>query len=115
MNACASSSSGNAFASQAPHTTPPAAPENPTRCSALAAGGAARQLRRKAGGEQELQAERERVGPAGAGRVAVQQRELVGEQMVHAGVRLAVVEDAGHGLAGAGGAVERGTCSRRRG
>ena len=73
---------------------------------ALAAGGAAGELRREAGGEQQLQAEGERVGAAGAGGVAVEQRELVGQQVVDAGVRVAVVEDAGDGLAGAGGAVE---------
>ena len=39
--------------------------------------------------------------------LAVEQRELVGEQVVDAGVRVAVVEHARHGLAGAGGAVER--------
>ena len=43
----------------------------------------------------------------GAGGLAVEQRELVGQQVVDAGVRVAVVEHARHGLAGAGGAVER--------
>ena len=79
---------------------------------ALAAGGAAGELRREAGGEQQLEAEGERVGAAGAGGVAVEQRELVGEQVVDAGVRVAVVEDAGDGLAGAGGAVERAARAR---
>ena len=82
----------------------------------LAAGGAAGQMWREARGEQELQAEGERVGAAGAGRVALEQGELVGEQVIDAGVRFAVVEDAGDGLARPGGAVERArACSRRRG
>ena len=74
---------------------------------ALAAGGAAGELRREAGGQQQLEAEGERVGAARAVGVAVEQRELVGQQVVDAGVRVAVVEDAGDGLAGARGAVER--------
>ena len=45
----------------------------------FAAGGAAGQVWGKPGGEQELQAEGERVRPAGAGRVAFEQGELVGE------------------------------------
>ena len=56
--------SGNALASHAAHTTPPAAPENPTRCSRVAAARARRQLRREARREQQLEAERERVGRA---------------------------------------------------
>ena len=104
---CASWSSGKALASQAAHTTPPAAPEKPTRCSLLAARRAGGELRREAGGQQQLEAEGERVGAGGAGGLAVEQRELVGEQVVDAGVRVAVVEHARHGLAGAGGAVER--------
>ena len=95
------------MASQAPQTTPPAAPEKPTRCSRSpqdaqpascgAKPAASRSFRRKAS---------ELARPARRG-LAVQQRELVGEQVVDAGVRVAVVEDAGDGLAGAGGAVER--------
>ena len=107
MNACASSSSGKALASQAPQTTPPAAPEKPTRCSRSPQAAQPARLRREAGGEQQLQAEGERVGPPGAVGLAVQQRELVGQQVVDAGVRIAVVEDARDGLAGARGAVER--------
>ena len=74
---------------------------------ALAAGGAAGELRREAGREQQLQAEGERVRAAGAGGIAVEQRELVGQQVVDAGVRVAVVEDARDRLARARGAVQR--------
>ena len=41
-----------------------------------------------------------------AGWVAIEEGELVGQQVVDAAVRFAVVEDARDGLAGAGGAVE---------
>ena len=51
------------------HTTPPAAPENPLRCSRLAARGARGELRREAGGEQQLEAEGELVGVPGALRI----------------------------------------------
>ena len=107
MKACASSSSGKALASQAPQTTPPAAPEKPTRwsrspqeaqparCGAKPA--ASSSFRRKAS---------ELARPARSG-VAVEQGELVGQQVVDAGVRVAVVEDARDRLAGARGAVER--------
>ena len=107
MKACASSSRGKALASQAPQTTPPAAPEKPTRwsrspqaaqparCGAKPA--ASSSFRRNA----SALARPERLGSR------VEQRELVRQQVVDAGVRVAVVEDAGDGLAGAGGAVER--------
>ena len=44
---------------------------------------------------------------AGPRRVGVEQRELVGEQVVDAGVRVAVVEQPADRVAGAGGGVER--------
>ena len=47
---------------------------------ALAAGRAAGELGREAGGEQQLQPEGERVGAVGALGLVVEQRELVGEQ-----------------------------------
>jgi glutaredoxin 3 len=74
---------------------------------ALAAACAAGELGCEAGGQQQFQAEGERVGAAGAVGFAVEQGELVGEQVVDARVGVAVVEDAGDGLAGAGGAVQR--------
>src|SRR5918999_2830249 len=74
---------------------------------ALAARCAAGELRREAGGEQQLEPERERVGAAGPRRLAVEQRQLVGEQVIDAGMRLAVVEHARDGFAGARRAVER--------
>ena len=77
MNACASSPSGNAAASHDAQTTPPAAPEKPTEVLALAARRARRQLRREAGGEQQLEPEGELVGVRRVGRVGVEQRQLV--------------------------------------
>ena len=61
---------------------------------ALAARRARGQLRRQAGGEQELEAEGELVGVPGARRLGVEQRELVAEQVVDAGMRLGGVEQA---------------------
>src|SRR4051794_13015769 len=65
---------------------------------ALAAGGAGRELGREAGCEQQLEAEGERVGAAGALRLGVEERELVGEQVVDAAVGLAVPEQAADGV-----------------
>ena len=73
----------------------------------VAARGAGGQVRREAGGEQELEPERERVGARGPLGRAVEQRELVGEQVVDAGMRLAVAEQPRDGVARAGGAVQR--------
>jgi hypothetical protein len=73
----------------------------------LAAVRACGQLGGEAGGQQELQAEGERVAAGGKRRLGVQQREVVGEQVVDAAVRLAVVEQARDRLAGARGAVQR--------
>src|SRR5215208_428625 len=73
----------------------------------LPAGGAGGQVGREARCEQQLQAERERGGARGPLRLAVDQRELVGEQVVDAGVRLAVAEQAAHGVAGPRGPVDR--------
>ena len=74
---------------------------------ALPAGGAAGEVWGEAGRQQQLEGERERVGLAGADGLAVEQRELVGEQVVDADVRVAVVEDACDRLAGARRAVQR--------
>ena len=60
-NSCASWPSGKPDASQAPHTTPPAAPENDVRWSASPHDAHAGELRREAGGEQELEAKGELV------------------------------------------------------
>ena len=89
------------------HTTPPAAPENPLRCSrspheahAASCGArpaASRSLRRKASWL---------ACPARAGS-AVEQRELVAEQVVDAGMRLGGVEQAPDRVARARGGVER--------
>ena len=61
-NAWASSSSGKADASHALHTTPPAAPEKPPRCSRSPHDAQADELRREPGGEQQLEPEGELVG-----------------------------------------------------
>src|SRR3954471_12319890 len=51
---------------------------------AIAARGAAGELWREAGGQQQLEPERERVRAAGALRLGVEQRELVGGEAVNA-------------------------------
>ena len=107
-NAYASSSSGNAAASQALQTTPPAAAEKPLQVLALAAARARAQLRDDPGREQQLEAERERVGGAGAWPPsASQQRQLVGEQREHLGMRVVGLEQPRDRIAGARGGVER--------
>jgi hypothetical protein len=62
----------------------------------LAAGGAGRQLRRQAGGEQQLQAKGELVCVRGLracrARPRVQQRELVAQQREHARMRVVGLE-----------------------
>ena len=107
MNACASSSSGNALASQAPQTTPPAAPEKPTRCSRSPQDAQPASCGAKPAASSSFRRKASELARPAAGGLAVEQRELVGEQVIDAGVRVAVVEDARYGLAGAGGAVER--------
>ena len=69
---------------------------------ALATARAGGELGREAGRQQQLEAEGERVGAARLVGLRVEQRELVGEQVVDALVRVAVVEQAGDGVAGAG-------------
>src|SRR3954452_21226505 len=101
-NACAASSSRQLQASHAMHTTPTgAAPQDHARRAAEAgevvvrpAGGARREVRREAGGEQQLEAEGELVGARRAGRLAVEQRELVAQQVVDLGMGLAGLEEA---------------------
>ena len=74
---------------------------------ALAAARAGGELRREAGGQQQLEPERERVGARRAPGIGVEQRELVGEQVVDAAVRVAVVEQPPDRVARARRAVER--------
>src|SRR3954447_6862276 len=74
---------------------------------ALAARGAGRQLRREAGGDQELEPEGELVGHGRlAVGVGVQQGQLVAEQVEDSRVRVRGLEQARDGVAGARGAVE---------
>jgi hypothetical protein len=56
-------------------------------------------VRRQARREQQLQPEGELVGRAAAGRIGVQQRELVGEQVVGGRVGVALLEQARDGVA----------------
>ena len=73
----------------------------------LAAHRTGRQLRHDPGGEQQLEAEREPVrGPRLRG-VGVQQRQLVGQQPEHLGVRLGRLEQARDRVARACRGVER--------
>ena len=74
----------------------------------LAAGGAAGQLGREAGCEQELQAEGERLRPARLLGLLVKQRQLVAEQVVGGRVGVGGVEQPQDRLAGLGAALERG-------
>ena len=62
---CASSPSGNEPASQPAQTTPPALGEKPPRCSASPQAAHDGQLGREARRQQQLEAERERLGAAG--------------------------------------------------
>ena len=73
----------------------------------LAARRARGQLGGEAGGEQQLQAERERLGPARVVRMGVQQGELVAEQVVGGAVRLGRVEQPEHRLARLRAALEQ--------
>src|SRR3954466_14965040 len=74
---------------------------------ALAARRAGAQLGGEAGGQQQLEAERERVRARGQLRLAVEQLELAAEQVVGGRVRLGRVEQAQHRVARLGGALER--------
>ena len=73
----------------------------------LAAGRARAQVRRQAGRDQELEPERELVGGAATGRVGVQQRELVGQQVVGRRVGIALLEQPCHRVARARRRVQR--------
>ena len=81
---------------------------------ALPARRAGGELGREARRQQQLEAEGERVGAARPRGLGVEQRELVGEQVVDAGVRVAVVEQPADRVARARGGVERAPSSRRR-
>ena len=94
MNAWASSPSGKDPASQAPHTTPPAAPEKPTRCScspqlAQAPSCGARPAASSSFRRNASAPARAAAGARSPG-LLVEQRELAAQQ----------VEDAGMGLGG---------------
>lgn len=74
----------------------------------LAAARAARQLRREARGERELDPEGERnAGLASGGGVGVEQAEVVDEQVVGGPVGLARVEQPQQGVAAAPGGLQR--------
>ena len=74
----------------------------------LAAGGARRELRREAAGDEQLEAEGELVRGAGGGLVVVEQPQLVGEQVEDGRARVVGLEQARDGVARARGGVERG-------
>jgi hypothetical protein len=74
---------------------------------ARAAARARGELRGEAGGQQELEPERQGVRAAGLGRLCVEQRELIGQQVVDAAMRVAVVEQAPDRVAAARRDVER--------
>ena len=73
----------------------------------LAAGGARAELWEDPGGEQQLQAEGQAVGRPGVRAVGFEQRQLVLEQAKHLRVWVGRFEQAGDGVTGARGRVER--------
>ncbi|UUY02601.1 hypothetical protein LRS13_18180 [Svornostia abyssi] len=106
MNRWVSSASGNAPASQALHTTPPAAPEKALRWSGSPAARARPKLRRESRGHEQLQPERELVGVRRVGRIGVQEGQLVAQQMKDRRMRVALREDPRDGVARARRHVE---------
>ena len=105
--------SGNEPASQAPQTTPPAAPEKPTRCSRSpqlahapscgASPAASSSFSRNASAAARPLAGR----AAGSPGLLVEQRELAAQQVEHARVRLGGLEQAPDRVARARRRVER--------
>ncbi len=112
MKRWASSPSGNEPASQAPQTTPPAAPENPTRCSCSpqlaqepscgASPAASSSFRRNASAPPALCG-----GRVGDAALRVEDRQLPAQQVEHAGMGLGGLEQAAHRVARARRGVDR--------
>ena len=67
-----------------PHTTPPAAPEKPTRCSGSPHDAQVASCGAKPAASSSLSRKASALARVACGRVAVEQRELVGEQVVDA-------------------------------
>ncbi len=113
MKPCASSRSGNEPASHAAHTTPPAAPEKPTRCSRSpqlaqapscgASPAASSSFRRNASAPAPGRPSPGRSPAA----VRVEQRQLAAQQVEHARVRLGGLEQPPHRVARARRRVQR--------
>ncbi len=114
MNSCASCASAKEPASQALHTTPPAAPEKPTRCSCEPQLAHAPSWGASPAASSSLSRKRERSRPRrGGGRGAargpgplVQEGELAAQQVKDRRVGLGGLEQAPHGVARARGAIE---------
>ena len=82
---------------------------------AVAAGGAGLKLRHQARRQQELEPERQLVGAPGSRGLGVQQLQLVAQQVEDGGIGVAGLEQARHGVAGAGGAVQAGVALAQAG
>ena len=115
MNTCASWASANEPASQALHTTPPAAPEKPTRCSCEpqlahapswgASPAASSSFSRKRAPPAHVS---RRVGaPARGPGPLVQERELAAQQVKDGRVGLGGLEQAPHRVTRTRGPVQR--------
>ena len=106
-NPCASAPSGNEPASQPAHTTPPAPAEKAPRCSRSPHDAHDGELGREPGGQQQLQAEGERLRAAAARRLARRAARARGRAGCRRAGSARRVEQAQHRLAGLGGALER--------
>ena len=103
-------------------TNPPRSPRTPLhrRSARTRPGARARRRSREAElggeprGEQQLHPERQRLRTGGGGRIAVEQGQLVAEQVVGGAVGLGRVEQAQHGLARLAGPLERGAVLAER-
>ena len=110
MNSCASWCSAKEPASQALHTTPPAAPEKPTRCSrapqlAHAPSWGASPAASSSFSRNESAFAHARAEPVGPGAL-VEQGELAAEQVEHRRVGLGGLEQPADRVAGPRGAVQ---------
>ena len=105
---CASWESGNAVASQAEQTTPPAAPLNPLRWSPSPHDAQAASCGANPAASSSLSRKASALARVARAASASSSASWLREQVVDAAVGVVVVEQARHRVAGARGAVERG-------
>ena len=106
--------SGNADASQALQTTPPAAPEKPTRCSASPQEAHAASCGAKPPATSSLRRNASWCAGPAAARVVVEQPQLVREQVEDGRRRVVGLEQPRDRVARARGGVERGGALAQR-